>query len=712
MNITEQVALELNINESQVKATLELLDSGSTIPFIARYRKEVTGNMEDKVIRLLDERVTYLRKLDERKKTVLKSINEQEKLTPELEKSINECLNLAQLEDIYRPYKPKRKTRGSMALKRGLKPLADYLHNDRSGNLEIEAQKYISKEKGVNDAASAIKGACDIIAEEIADNPNYRTFIKNSVNTRGYLSASLVKNPPAHTYDNYDKFKEPVAKAKPHRVLAINRGTKEKCLTREIIYDVDSVLSHISTFEIPRKTPYRAIFENIIQDSFTRLIKSSVENDILNDLFAKAEDSSIETFKLNLKQLLMQAPLKYCTVLGFDPGYRNGCKIAIIDSKGDVLTTSKVFNAIHKGERLKEDAKVVSDLISKYKVSYIALGNGTASRESELFLKEILKNFPETKLVIVSEAGASVYSASKLAIEEFPNFDVALRSAVSIARRLLDPLSELVKIDPEAIGVGQYQHDMNQTKLKNALKGVVEDCVNAVGVDINIASPSLLSYVSGINKTLAKNIVDYRTKNGKFTARKEFLNVPKFGAKAFLNSAGFLRVKDGKEPLDNTGVHPESYDLTYRLLDMLGIKDVKLAPEICAKIDEKQIASYASSLGCGELTLQDIIQELIKPNRDPREELVVAKLDSSITDITQLKVGMILEGTVRNIMDFGCFVDIGLHDDGLVHISELSNTFVRNVSDVVKIGDIVKVKVIKVDIERKRISLSMKQVKE
>ena len=712
MNIIEQVAVELNITQSQVKATLELLDSGSTIPFIARYRKEVTNNLEDQVIRQLDERVNYLRKMDERQQTILKSIAEQEKLTPELEKEILDCLNLTQLEDIYRPYKPKRKTRGSMAIARGLQPLADFLRKDKTGKLNEEAEKYVSVESDVEDIEAAIKGASDIIAEEIADNANYRTFIKNLINTRGKITAELVKEPVSNTYDNYKNYSELISKAKPHRILAINRGTKEKCLNRAITFETDEVIKHILTFEKPANTPYGEIFDSIAADSFTRLIRSSVENDVLNDLFTMAEDSSIETFKLNLKQLLMQAPLKYCAVLGFDPGYRNGCKLAVIDSFGDVLTTGKVFNSIHKGDKLEEDARIISEMIKKYKIKYIALGNGTASRESEIFLKGVLVNYPKTTLVIVSEAGASVYSASKLAIEEFPEYDVALRSAVSIARRLLDPLSELVKIDPEAIGVGQYQHDMNQTKLKAALTGVVEDCVNAVGVDVNIASASLLSYVAGINKTLAQNIVDYRSENGKFTSRKEFMKVAKFGAKAFINAAGFLRVKDGKEPLDNTGVHPESYKLTYSLLKKLGVKDIKLSPEFCAKIDEKQIGEYAAALDCGVLTLKDIILELIKPNRDPREEMIVAKLDSSITDISQLQIGMILEGTVRNIMDFGCFVDIGLHDDGLVHISELSNTYVSNVSDVVKIGDIVKVKVIKVDQELKRISLSMKKVEE
>jgi len=712
MDIIKQVALELNIRETQVKATLDLLDTGSTVPFIARYRKEVTSNLEDQVIRQLEERVTYLRKLDERKTTILKSIAEQEKLTPDLEKTIVECLNITKLEDIYRPFKPKRKTRGSMAIKRGLEPLTRYLIADKTGKLEEEAAKYVSEESDVADTAQAIQGACDILAEEIADNANYRLFIKNLINKEGRLTSKLVKNPESDVYNNYDNYSELISKTKPHRVLAINRGTKEKCLNREILVDEEEILQHISTFQKPRYTPYGDIFDTLIKDSYERLIKSSVENDVLNELFTVAEDSSIKTFKLNLKQLLMQAPLKSCTVLGFDPGYRNGCKLAVIDQTGDVLTTGKVFNTIHKGEKLEEDARAIADLIKKYKVKYIALGNGTASRESEVFLKNILKDYPDTTVVIVSEAGASVYSASKLAISEFPEYDVALRSAVSIARRLLDPLSELVKIDPEAIGVGQYQHDMNQTKLTTALSGVVEDCVNAVGVDINIASPSLLSYVSGINKTLAQNIVDYRSENGKFTSRKQLKKVPKCGPKAFLNAAGFLRVKDAKEPLDNTGVHPESYKLTYNFMKLLNVKDVTEAAEACANVNDNQISAYSKELDCGELTLKDIIQELVKPNRDPREELVVAKLDSSITDITQLTPGMILEGTVRNIMDFGCFVDIGLHDDGLVHISELSNTYVKNVSDVVNIGDIVKVMVIKVDIDRKRISLSMKQVKE
>ncbi|MDD4532759.1 MAG: Tex family protein [Bacilli bacterium] len=712
MDIIAQVANELNIDSKQVEATVELLDAGSTIPFIARYRKETTNNLEDQIIRQVDERVQYLRKLVSRQETIVKSISDQGKLTPALENSIMACLSLNELEDLYRPYKPKRKTRGTMAIQKGLKPLAEYISHDRSGQLESEAKKYISVENKIDDCSQAIQGASDILAEEIADNANYRIFIKNLIKSQGYIATKLVTNPPRNVYNNYQDFREPVNKAKPWRILAINRGVKEKCLTREIVYNTEAVLTHIATFEKPQKTPYGEIYDRLIADSFNRLIKPSVENDVLSELFEGAEDSSIETFKVNLKQLLMQAPLKYATVLGFDPGYRNGCKIAVIDQKGDVLTTGKVFNAIHKGDKLKHDADIVSNLLNDYKVKYIALGNGTASRESEKFLRDILKDFPETNLVIVSEAGASVYSASKIAIDEFPDYDVALRSAVSIARRLLDPLSELVKIEPEAIGVGQYQHDMNQNKLKSALTGVVEDCVNAVGVDINIASFSLLTYIAGINKTLAKNIVKYRSLHGKFTSRDEFKKVKQFGAKAFLNAAGFLRIKGSDEPLDNTVIHPESYRLTYRLLKKMQVKNVEDAAKICDKIDDKQIEKFAAELECGELTLRDIIQELIKPNRDPREKMAVAKLNSAITDISQLKVGMILEGTIRNIMDFGCFVDIGLHDDGLVHISELANSYVKNVSDIVKIGDIVKVKVIKVDVDLKRISLSMKRVKE
>lgn len=710
MDLIKKLSYELNIEEKYIAATVELLDNGATIPFISRYRKEVTNGMEDVNVRKLFERLTYIRNIEARKKTILESIESQGKLTDELRSEIEKCEINSNLEDIYRPFKPKRQTRGSIAVKKGLKPLAEFLKTDKTNTLKDEAKKYISEEKGVKTIDDAINGAKDIIAEEISDNPNYRTFLKNLINKKGFLSSNLVKNPTSDVYNDYDNYKELISKIRPHRILATSRGEKEKCLTREVLVSEDEVYAHLKIFAKTVNTPYQTIFDDIIKDSYIRLIKPSVDNDVLSDLFTKAEDSSIETFKINLRELLMVAPLKGQVIMGFDPGYINGCKIAVIDSKGDVLATSIVYPTIKGKSTISKDEQVISDLIKKFNVTYIALGNGTASRESEEFLHRILKNYPSCELVIVSEAGASIYSASELAIKEFPKFDVSLRSAVSIARRLLDPLSELVKIDPRSIGVGQYQHDMNQTKLKDALGGIVEDCVNAVGVDINVASPSLLSYVSGINAALANEIVLYRSTNGMFKNRKDFSKVKKFGPKAFENAAGFLRIKNGEEPLDNTGIHPESYKIAKELIKELNITDISKCAEQLSVLDESSKEKNAEKLNCGILTLNDIILELSKPNRDPRDSVIKAQLNNDVKSIKDLKIGMVLEGTVRNIMDFGCFVDIGIHEDGLVHISELSSSYVKNVSDIVKISDIVKVEVISIDEKRNRIGLSMKRV--
>lgn len=711
MDIIKQISEELNIDYKVVTSTVELLDQGATIPFIARYRKEVTNGLLDTQLRDLLSRLEYLRKLEDRKQTVIDTITKLEKLTPDLKEKIDACLTLTELEDIYRPYKPKKQTRGQIAIKKGLKPLADFIRNDTSNTLNQEASKYINKENGIESSEDAIKGALDIIAEEISDNTNYRIYLKDIILKSGLLEAKLTKNKTSDVYDNYANFSKLVKLVKPHQVLAIFRGENQKCLSKDIIIDEEKFLNHIYMFETNKNTPYQELFKQVIKDSYTRLIKPSVDNDIYNQLFEQAEDNSIVTFKRNLENLLMQAPLKSCSVLGFDPGYVNGCKIAIVDSLSNVLYTTKTYITVTKEqEKIESEALRLKNLIKKFDVKYIALGNGTASRESEKFLKEKVVNNTSCQVVIVSEAGASIYSASKLGIEEFPDFDVALRSAVSIARRLIDPLSELVKIEPDGIGVGQYQHDINQTKLKEALYGVVEDVVNRVGVDLNYASYSLLSYVSGIGPSLAKNIVDYRKENGRFNSRSDLLKVSKFGPKAFKNAAGFLRIKDGTNFLDSTSIHPESYNLTKSLLKLYDIKDLAQAKEKLNNIGDSKIEELASKLNTSFIVLKDIINDLLKPGLDPRSEVKVAKLDSSITSIDDLKEGMILEGTIRNVSDFGCFVDIGLHEDGLVHISEISKSYVKNINDVVSIGDIIKVKVISIDKQRKRIGLSIKQV--
>ena len=712
MNILKILAEENNLTLDSVKNTVNLLDSGASVPFIARYRKDVTNNLDDVTIRKLAERLDYLRKLEERKNTILSSIKEQGKLTDELSKKIEDTLVLAELEDIYRPYKPKRQTRGQIAIKAGLAPLAKFIKTDLTGNLELEAKKYLNEENKVTDTKKAISMALDILAEEISDKENYRTFIKKLIYTEGKLDAKLVSKPEKDTYNNYDNFSCLVSKVKPHQVLAIFRGEKQKCLSKTISLDEEYVLSEISKLEIKKNSPYFELLTQMITDSLKRLIYPSVFNDVYNDLFTKAEDSSIETFKVNLEELLMVAPLKSSVVLGFDPGYTNGCKLAIVNEFGKVIYTGKTFVTIHKNaEQIEKDRNELLNILTKFKVKYIALGNGTASRESEAFIMETIKDLKDVDLVIVNEAGASIWSASKDAQLEFPDYDVALRSAVSIARRLIDPLSELVKIAPESIGVGQYQYDMNQVKLANALKGVVEDCVNKVGVNVNYASKSLLSYVSGIGPALANEIVEYRLSNGKFKSREDLKKVKKFGPKAFLNAAGFLRITDGTNPLDSTSIHPESYPVTLKLLKELKVNDLNDAKKVAGALTDSEIEALSQKLSVGYLTLKDIVNELIKPARDPRTKIVKAQLKSNITSIDDLKEGMILEGTVRNIMDFGFFVDIGVHVDGLVHISEISNKqFIKNIPDFVHISDIVKVKVIGIDKKRKRISLSMKQV--
>lgn len=711
MNIYSQIALETNISEARIVRACELYDAGSTVPFIARYRKEVTGSLTDVELRQITERLTYLRTLEARKKTVLEQIESLGKLTDELKQKIEDVLTLSGLEDLYRPYKPKKETRGSLAVKRGLKPLSEFIRAGKEG-LEEEAKKYIDEEKKLPNANSCIQGACDIIAEEVSDNSNYRIYIKKIAYRSGFVTSKKVVEDENTVYENYKDFKEKISSIKPHRVLAINRGDKEKILSQGILLPKEEIISHICSFEINSKSVYQELMIKTITDSYDRLIAPSVSNDLFSDLFEKAEDASILTFKANLRNLLLEKPLKGKVILGFDPGFRTGCKIAIIDALGQVLKTDVVYaTTISNPEKKVEILNKFKKLVNDYKVEMIALGNGTASRESETFIKEALVDIPTCTYIIVSEAGASVYSASKAGEKEFPDFDVSLRSAVSIARRLQDPLAELVKIDPMAIGVGQYQHDMNPKKLKEALTGVIEDVVNLVGVDLNSASPALLSYISGISATLSENIVNYRYKNGHFTNRSELVKVKGFGPKAFENAAGFLRVH-GDEPLDATGIHPESYDIARKLLAHF---NAKTPDEYRSKINEDtkiDLTKLAVEVGCGEITLNDILKELEKPYRDPRDATEVAHLNTSVTKIEELVIGMELEGTVRNVMDFGCFVDIGVHYDGLVHISELSKNYVRNINDEVHVGKIVKVKVIGLDLKRNRISLSIKQVSE
>lgn len=715
MNKIEIIASELNLTTSQVDAVLNLLLEGNTIPFIARYRKEVTGSLDDEILRKLDERNTYLTNLEERKDTVIKSITEQGKMTDELLKQIDDCLVLNELEDIYRPYKPKKKTRAVIAKEKGLEPLADFIYIQLPNKpLEEFAKTFINEEKGVLTVEDAINGAKDIIAEVISDSAEYRAFIKKIDKKKALIVSKEIAKEEKGVYDKYADYQELIAKIAPHRVLALNRGEKQKFLKVKLETPDDEIIDYLSRKIIIKDSPFRDILLDVIKDSYNRLIAPSIENELRSDLQELAEEVSMNVFKENLHQLLLVSPIKHKVVLGFDPGYAHGCKIAVVDETGKVLDTTVIYPTKPR-EQIERSAMTISRLISKYHVDLIALGNGTASRESEQFLKELLSKLKlewKVEYAIVSEAGASVYSATKLAQKEFPDFDVNLRSAVSIARRLQDPLAELVKIPPEAIGVGQYQHDMNQKRLSEVLGGVVENCVNTVGVDLNSASPSLLEYVSGISSTVATNIVKYREENGEFKNRKDLLNVPKLGPKAFVQCAGFLRIQDGY-PLDNTAVHPESYDIVDKLLKILNLSLEDLNSDKCLKVLEniKDTAKLCEQLGVGEPTLIDIIEELKRPGRDIRESAGESILRSDVLEITDLKEGMILKGTVRNIMDFGCFVDIGVHQDGLVHLSELSNKFIKHPLDVVKVNQIVTVKVISVDVNKKRIGLSIKQVK-
>lgn len=712
--INEIIAKELNIKESQVEATVKLIDEGNTIPFIARYRKEVTGGLSDEVLRELGERLNYIRNLETRKEEVKKSIEEQGKLTDEIIVALENAKILAEVEDIYRPYKQKKRTRATIAKEKGLEELANIIFKqDDTKSIEDIAKDFLNEEKAVNTIEDAISGAEDIIAENISDNANYRKEIKRIYYREGLITTKAVKDEKS-SYEMYYDFSERVNRIPSHRILAINRGEKEEFLKIKIDKPEDTILNLIQKDVIKDfNSQYAPYLIETIQDSFKRLIEPSIEREIRSDLTERAEEQAIKVFGKNAKQLLLGAPLKNLTVMGFDPAYRTGCKIAVIDETGKLLETTTVYPTEPQND-VEGAKKELKKLISIYKINMIAIGNGTASRESEMFVAELIKEVEEdVHYAIVSEAGASVYSASKLATEEYPDINVSLRGAISIARRLQDPLAELVKIDPKAIGVGQYQHDVNQKKLAESLTGVVEDAVNKVGVDVNTATPSLLSYVSGINKTIANNIVKYRDENGMLKERKELLKVPKLGKVAFEQCAGFIRIFDGKNPLEITAVHPESYEQAEKLLAEIGYKkedliDKEKLNELKIKLNSINIEDMSKRLDIGEMTLKDIIDELSKPGRDPRDEMPKPILRNDVLKFEDLREGMILNGTVRNVIDFGAFVDIGVKHDGLVHISELSDNFVKNPSDVVSIGDVVKVKVIKIDLERQKVSLSMK----
>ena len=710
MNIVEQIKEELGIENWQVEAVISLIDEGNTIPFIARYRKEKHGSLDDEQLRNLDERLTYLRNLEEKKEQVISSISEQGLLTEELEKKILEAKTQVVVDDLYRPFRPKRRTRATIAREKGLEGLADIIRLQMTTvSIEEEARKYINEEKEVLTGKDAIAGALDIIAESISDEPDYRMEIRRITKEDGSI-VSTAKDPELKSvYENYYDFTEAIKKMSGYKVLAINRGEKEKILTVKVTVSDERIIRYLEKKIIVKDNSYTEPYlKEAIADSYQRLIAPAIEREIRNELTENAEDGAINVFGKNLKQLLMQPPIAGKVVLGWDPAFRTGCKLAVVDETGKVLDTTVVYPT-EPQNKVAETERTVKALIKKYGISLISVGNGTASRESEKIIVDMLKDVPGVSYVIVNEAGASVYSASKLATEEFPNFDVGQRSATSIARRIQDPLAELVKIEPKSIGVGQYQHDMNQKKLEGALGGVVEDCVNKVGVDVNTASAALLEYISGISKAIAKNIVAYREENGKFTERKQLLKVAKLGPKAYEQCAGFLRINDGSNPLDTTSVHPESYDAAKKLIEKLGFNLSDLAGGLTGlSLIAKDKDRLSNELGVGKETLTDIIKELEKPGRDPREDMPKPVLRTDVLEMKDLKEGMILKGTVRNVIDFGAFVDIGVHQDGLVHISKLTNKkFVKHPLEVVSVGDIVEVKVIGIDMEKKRIQLSM-----
>lgn len=715
MDINKTLAQEFSLRQEQVDNTVALIDDDKTIPFIARYRKELTGSLDDQILRELYDRLMYLRNLEKRKEEIRTAIAEQEKMTPEIENAISAAATLVEVEDIYRPFKPKRRTRASIAREKGLEPLAELIaEQSNEVSPEEAAADFVSEEKGVDDVQAAIQGAMDIIAENISDDADIRKKLRGAASEKGEI-ISKASDPEAESvYTNYYEYSEPVAKIANHRILALDRGEKEGFLKVSLSLDESAATDIILGKYVKANNACGEIVRAAAEDSYKRLIFPSIEREVRSDMTAGAAEESIKVFASNLRQLLLQPPLKNSVILGLDPGYRTGCKVAVIDSTGKVLATNVIYCTPGPKTNIALSKKIIKELIQKHGVTTISIGNGTASRETEQFAADLIKEIPQqVSYMVVSEAGASVYSASKLAAEEFPDYDVSLRSAVSIARRLQDPLAELVKIEPKAIGVGQYQHDMPQARMNDALSGVVEDCVNSVGVDLNTASHSLLSYISGINASVAKNIVAYREENGKFTDRKELLKVPKLGKKAFEQCAGFLRVRDGKNPLDNTAVHPESYKAAEALLGECGFTLADIsgggAADIGNKAEKEGIENISEKLGIGVPTLNDIIGELKKPGRDLRDELPPPLLRSGdIMEIKDLKPGMELVGTVRNIIDFGAFVDIGVHEDGLVHISQICNRFIKHPLEAVKVGEVVKVRVLEVDPKRSRISLTMR----
>ena len=697
MDINQRLTEELSVKRWQVDAAVKLIDEGNTIPFISRYRKEATGSLNDEQLRKLYERLVYLRNLEDKKEQVIASIEEQGKMTEELKRQILAAETQVAVDDLYRPYRPKRRTRATIAKEKGLEPLAALITLQRTGEpLENAAKDYISEEKGVLTAEDAIAGAKDIIAESISDNADYRSWIRKTTMKKGKVTSAAKDPEKESVYEMYYEFEEPAARLAGHRILALNRGEKEKFLTVKVEAPEDEILTYLERKVIRSENPYTSpVLKDVVEDSYHRLIAPAIEREIRNELTEKAEDGAIEVFGKNLHQLLMQPPIAGHVVLGWDPAFRTGCKLAVVDPTGKVLGTTVIYpTAPTTPKKIQASKDLLKKIIPKYDISLISLGNGTASRESEQFIVELLKEIPEkVQYVIVNEAGASVYSASKLASEEFPKFDVGQRSAASIARRLQDPLAELVKIDPKSIGVGQYQHDMNQKKLGESLNGVVEDCVNKVGVDLNTASAPLLSYISGISSTIAKHIVAYREENGRFTDRRELLKVPKLGPKAFEQCAGFMRIQGGKNPLDSTGVHPESYKAAEELLKKQGFTPEDVAEHRLTglSLTIKDYKKTAEELGIGEITLRDIVKELEKPARDPRDEMPKPILRTDVLEMKDLKEGMVLKGTVRNVIDFGAFVDIGVHQDGLVHISQITDKYIKHPLEAVSVGDIVDV---------------------
>lgn len=704
MDIYKVLQNEFNLKQSQVENTVKLIDEGNTIPFIARYRKEMTGSLDDQLLRELFDRLTYLRNLDEKREQVRNLIAEQEQLTDEISKALDEAVTITEIDDIYRPFRPKRRTRATVAKEKGLEPFAaTIMLQSIKKDINIEAEKYIDTEKEVNTAEDAIAGAMDIIAEIISDDADNRALIRKITFNQGIVAVKAGDSDAESVYEMYYDYSEPVKRIAQHRILAINRGEKEKVLNVKIEAPVEEIYKKLESKIISGNKYTDEILKVTIDDSYKRLIAPSIEREIRNELTEKAETGAIKVFGENLKQLILQPPIKDKVVLALDPGFRTGCKVAVVDGIGKVLDVGVIY-PVPPHNKITEAERIIVSLVKKHNVDIIAIGNGTASRETEMFTVNLIKkNNLSVQYIIVNEAGASVYSASKLGAEEFPDFDVALRSAVSLARRLQDPLAELVKIDPKSIGVGQYQHDMNQKRLSEVLGGVVESCVNSVGVDLNTASPSLLSYVSGISSAIAKNIVSYRNEEGKFKTRKELLKVSKLGPKAYEQCAGFLRITDGKEPLDNTGVHPESYDIARKYLEKIGgtIGNIK-------NTDSKITEKLAAELEVGLPTLIDIVKELQKPGRDPRDEMPKPILKSDVLSMEDLKEGMVLKGTVRNVIDFGVFVDIGVHQDGLVHISQICDRYIKHPLEAVSVGDIVDVKILSVDIKKHRISLTMK----